>query len=146
MTFRILLILKAVVSLTFGLLLLFAPATLLALFGTTLTDGGAFTAREYGAALSGIFMLTWFARNVSAVDARRAILLDLLVYDFIGTVITLVVVLTAVLNLLALGIVAIYLFFTVASAYLLIRKGLPGVTHVRRNQPEYEFEGDRFKA
>ena len=34
--------------------------------------GGAFTAREYGAALIGTLLLTWFAKNVTAADARGA--------------------------------------------------------------------------
>ena len=37
---------------------------------------GVFTAREYGAALVGTLLLTWFARGVKASDARRAVLLE----------------------------------------------------------------------
>jgi hypothetical protein len=47
--------------------------------------------------------LTWFAKGVSASDARRAIPLDLLVYDAVGVVVTLQVVLSGVLNVLGLG-------------------------------------------
>jgi hypothetical protein len=122
MTFRTLLIIKAVVCLVFGLFLLVAPGTLLGLLGTTLTAGGTFTAREYGAAMMGTLFLTWFAKRVSAADARKAILLDLLVYDFIGTAVTLWVVLAGVLNGLGWGIVIVYLFFTAGSAYLLLKE------------------------
>ena len=45
-----------------------------------------------------------------------AILLDLLVYDAIGVIITLLVVLSGVLNLLGWGIVLVYLFFAAGSA------------------------------
>jgi len=124
MSFRTLLIIKAVVCLVFGLFLLLAPGTLLGLLGATLTDGGTFTAREYGAALMGTLLLTWFAKDVGARDARKAILLDLLVYDLIGTLITLWVVLSGVLNVLGWSIVVVYLFFTVGSGYLLA-KGKP---------------------
>ena len=79
MTFRTLLIIKAVVCLVFGLFLLLAPGMLLNLLGTSLNDGGTFTAREYGAALIGTLLLAWFARDVKAADARGAILLDLLI-------------------------------------------------------------------
>ncbi|NIP79366.1 MAG: hypothetical protein GWM90_09185, partial [Gemmatimonadetes bacterium] len=53
---------------------------------------------------------------------RGAILLDLLVYDAIGVVITLGVVLTGVLNALGWGIVAVYLFFAAGSGLLLLRE------------------------
>jgi hypothetical protein len=122
MTFRTLLVIKAVVCLVFGLFLLLAPGTLLNLLGATLNDGGTFTAREYGAAMMGTLLLTWFAKEVKSADARGAILLDLLVYDLIGVVITLMVVISGVLNALGWGIVVVYLFFTVGSAYLLIKE------------------------
>jgi len=119
MTFRWLLILKSVVSVFFGLILLSVPGFLLKLMGTELGSGGVYMAREYGAALMGIFLLTWFAKNITAADARRAILIQVLVYDAIGMVVTSHVVLTGVLNALGWGIVGVYLFFTVASGYLL---------------------------
>ncbi len=122
MTFRTLLIIKAVVCLVFGLFLLFAPVVLLNLLGTTLNDGGTFTAREYGAAMIGTLLLTWFGKNIRAADARGAILLDLLIYDFIGVVITLQMVLSGVLNPLGWGIVVVYLFFTLGSGYLLLKE------------------------
>ncbi|MGA9118995.1 MAG: hypothetical protein WB699_06480 [Bacteroidota bacterium] len=122
MTFRTLLVIKAVVCLVFGLFLLLAPAMLLNLLGAELNDGGTFTAREYGAALVGTLLLTWFARNVKASDARAAILLDLLIYDLIGVVVTSSVVISGVLNMLGWSIVVVYLFFTVGSGYLLMRE------------------------
>ncbi len=122
MTFRTLLIIKAVVCLAFGLFLLIAPATLLNLLGAELNDGGLFTAREYGAAMIGTLLLTWFARNVTAADARGAILLDLFVYDLIGVIVTTSVTLSGVLNALGWSIVVVYLFFTVGSGYLLLKE------------------------
>jgi hypothetical protein len=120
MTFRTLLIIKAVVCVIFGTLLLFAPVALIRLLGGELGGAGVFTAREYGAALVGTLLLTWFAKGVGAPDARRAILLDLLIYDAIGVVITLIAVLSGVLNALGWGIVVVYLFFAVGSGYVLL--------------------------
>lgn len=122
MTFRTLLIIKAVVCLAFGITLLFAPGALLGLLGAQLNDGGTFTAREYGAALIGTLLLTWFAKDVKAADARGAILLDLLIYDLIGMVVTLLAMLSDVLNVLAWAIVVVYLFFTVGSGYLVLKE------------------------
>lgn len=130
MTFRKLLIIKAVVCLGFGILLLLIPGVLLEILGGSLGAAGKFTAREYGAAMMGTLLLTWFARNVKAPDARKAILLDLLVYDLIGVVITVMVVISGVLNALGWAIVGVYLFFSVGSAYVLKQQasGLPEVS------------------
>jgi hypothetical protein len=70
----------------------------------------------------GTMLLTWFAKGVQAQDARGAILLDLCVYDGIGVIITLAVVLSGVLNALGWGIVAVYVFFTAGSGYLLLKE------------------------
>ena len=122
MTFRALLIIKAVVCLAFGFLLLSLPSSLFGVLGGSLGAAGTFAAREYGAALFGTLMLTWFARNAVESAARRAILLHLFVYDALGVIVTLLAVLSGVLNALGWGIVVVYLFFTVGSGYLLIPK------------------------
>ena len=115
-------IIKAVICITFGFLLLVFPGFLLNLMGADLGPGGLFTAREYGAALIGTLLLTWFAREASESVARRAIILDLFVYDGIALVVTSYNVLTGVLNWLGWGIVAVYLFFTVGYGYFWFNK------------------------
>lgn len=125
MTFRTLLIIKAAVCLVFGVYLLLAPASLLGLLGAPLSGAGLFTAREYGAAMIGTLFLAWFARGVQARDARVAILVDLLVYDAIGVVITLAVVVAGVLNTLGWGIVAVYAFIAAGAGYLLVGEKSP---------------------
>lgn len=122
MTFRTLLVIKAIVCLVFAVPFLLAPSLLLRLLGATVCAGGLFTAREYGAALIGTFLLTWFAKRVTANDAKGAVLLDLLVYDAIGVVISLAAVLGGVLNALGWGVVVVYLFFAVGSGYVLVRE------------------------
>jgi len=119
MTFRTLLIAKAAVCLAFGLLLLLVPVALLSLLGAELGAAGTFTAREYGAALIGALFLMWFAKDVQASDARRAILLYLLVYDAIGVIITVPAVLSGVLNWLGWSIALVYLFFALGAGYVL---------------------------
>jgi hypothetical protein len=120
MKFKTLMVIKAVVCLGFGPLLLFFPGPLLTLLGSTYGPGAAFTAREYGASLIGNLMLTWFARNAEKSAVRRAIILDLFVYDAIALVATLFIQLSGGLNLLGWGIVAIYLFFTAGFGYFLL--------------------------
>jgi hypothetical protein len=118
-TFKQLLLIKAAVCLGFGTLLLVVPRLLVGILGAEIGDGGAFTAREYGAAMMGTLILTWFARHAKEKASRRAILLDLLVYDAIGVGITVAAVLAGTLNALGWGIVAVYLFFTAGSAWVL---------------------------
>ena len=122
MKFKTLMIIKAVICITFGFLLLVFPQFLLNLMGTELGPGGLFTAREYGAALIGTLLLTWFVRDAGESQARKAIILDLFIYDGIALIVTSYNVLTGVLNWLGWGIVAVYLFFTIGYGYFWFQK------------------------
>ena len=123
MKFKSLMIIKAIVCLGFGPLLLFLPAQLLTLLGTSYGPGAALTAREYGATLIGNLMLTWFARKAEKSIARKAIILDLFVYDAIALIATLIIQLSGGLNILGWGIVFVYLFFAAGFGYLLFQEG-----------------------
>jgi len=121
MSFKNLMIIKALVCLAFGILFLGIPDRLLSVFGAKLSDGGMFPAREYGAALFGNLFLCWFARDTIESDARRAIILALFVYDLIGFIVTVITVISGVLNPLGWLIVLVYLFFTLAFGYFLVK-------------------------
>ncbi|MEW6579000.1 MAG: hypothetical protein AB1435_07375 [Chloroflexota bacterium] len=120
MTFKMLLTIKAVVCLVFGLLLLLVPSGLFDILGASLDDVGRIPAREYGAAMLGTLVLTWLGRTLTDLKVQRIILLDLFVYDAVGFVVTLLPTISGTLNALGWGIVAVYLFFTVGSGYLLM--------------------------
>jgi len=122
MKFKTLMIIKAVVCLGFGPLLLFLPAQLLNFLGTTYGPGAALTAREYGAALMGNLMLTWFARAAEKSVARKAIILHLFVYDAIALIATLIIQLSGGLNVLGWVIVFVYFFFTIGFGYFLVQE------------------------
>lgn len=125
MKFKTLMVIKAAVCLGFGPLLLFVPGPLLTLLGSSFGPGAAITAREYGAALLGNLMLTWFARNAEVSVARRAIVLDLFVYDAVALVAILLIQLSGGMNLLGWSIVAVYFFFTLGFGYFLLpRRGV----------------------
>jgi len=125
MKLKTLMIIKAIVCLCLGIPILLVPHFIYSIFGATLTDGGAFTAREYGAAMIGILMLTWFARNSPESEARWAIVLALFVYDALGFVVTLIAIISGALNPLAWMIVVLYLFLALGFGYFLIPKGKP---------------------
>ncbi len=125
MSFKLLMIIKAVVCLTLGAIILVAPEFLYSIFGTTLAAGGVFAAREYGASLFGNMLVTWFARNATASTARKAIILGLCVYDAIGFLVTLIATITGVLNPLGWLVVILYLFFAVAFGYFYMKPPKP---------------------
>ncbi len=85
-------------------------------------SGAALTAREYGAALAGNLLLTWLARSVEKGVVRTAIVWNLFVYDAIGFVATLVLLVAKVLNPLGWGIAAVYLFFTAGFGYFALHR------------------------
>ena len=120
MKLKTIMIIKAIVCIGFGPLLLFLPGPLLTLLGSSFGPGAAITAREYGASLLGNFVLTWFARNAKESVARRAIVLDLFVYDAIALIATLLIQISGGMNPLGWSIVAIYLFFTLTFGYFLL--------------------------
>ena len=117
MKLKTLMIIKAIICVSFGFLLLVFPGFLLNLMGAELGPGGLFAARLYGASLAGTLILTWFSQDAGKSSARRAIILDLFIYDGIGLIVTLYAVLSGVLNWLGWGIVAILLFLTVGYGY-----------------------------
>jgi hypothetical protein len=121
MNFKNLMVIKALVCLAFGILLLTVPDKLLSIFGATLSAGGMFTAREYGASLFGNLFLCWFAKNAIESDVRRAIILALFVYDLIAFIMTAFTVISGVLNPLGWSIVFIYLFFALGFGYFLLK-------------------------
>ena len=122
MGYKSVMIIKAIVCLGFGPVLLFFPKELLELLGVAFGAGAALTAREYGAALIGNLMLTWFARNAGKSTARMAIIIHLFVYDAVALVATVLFQLSGGMNYLGWGIVFVYAFFTVAFGWLLIRE------------------------
>jgi hypothetical protein len=119
---KTLLVIKAIVCLCFGISVLIVPNFIYSIFGASLTAGGVFAAREYGASMMGNLMLTWFARNSQESETRWVIILALFVYDAFGFVVTLLAIITGALNPLAWLIVLIYLFFTLGFGYFLIKR------------------------
>ena len=120
MKFKTLMVIKAIVCISFGPFLLFFPRLFLTLLGSSFGPGAAITARMYGAALLGNFMLTWFARNAEQSVARRAIVLNLFVYDAIGFVAMVLIQLSGGMGLLGWSIIATYLFFAIGFGYFLL--------------------------
>ena len=122
MRFETLMVIKAFVCLVFGIALLIFPEAMFSIFGVDLGTSGIFPAREYGSALFGILILTWFARKAPESATRTAIILALFIYDALGFVVTLIARSQGVLNALGWLVAVIYLFFTLGFGYLMTVK------------------------
>ena len=72
----------------------------------------------FGASLVGFAFLSWFARDTTDSDARRAIVLALFVSDGIGFIVALVGQLAGVVNALGWSTVVIYLLLAVGFGYI----------------------------
>lgn len=117
MKLRNLFIVNAVLALVFGAWLVLAPASLVSLYGGTLSEAGILVARLCGAAFLGICVLTWSARNATDSDVRRAIVLAYFIANAIGFVVALLGQLAGVPNALGWSIVAIYLLLALGYGY-----------------------------
>ena len=109
----------AVASAFFGIGLLAVPGPLLTVYGLTTTPEGEVVARVLGAQLVGYVLVEWFAirggREVRVANVRSV---------FVAEVLSLAVTAMAALqgrgNTLFLGVVAIFLVFSLWRGYYLI--------------------------
>jgi len=125
MKYKTLMIIKAMVCLVLGIPILVVPKFFYGLFGVILDAAGVFPAWQYGASLIGNALLTWITRISRETRARRAIILGMTVYNGIGFVVTLIAVLSGVMNALGWGPVILYLFFTLGFGYFLLMPPSP---------------------
>lgn len=125
MSFKTLMVIKALVCLFFGVVMLAAPITLFSLFGAEMNDASAFTSREYAAAMSGIMFICWFGRNAVESDIRKGTIIGLTIYDAIGFVITLIAVLNGTFNALGWMVVALYLFLALGFGWFWLKPPKP---------------------
>lgn len=113
---------NAIVAFVFGLAFVLVPETSISLYGITLSPGGVIVAQLYGVSLLGYAVLTWFARNAGESEARRAIVLALVISFTIGFIVALLGQLSGVLNALGWSTVAIYLLLALGYGYFQFMK------------------------
>lgn len=108
---------NAVIAFIYGFSYEVAPTTILSLYGVTHGPGEIFLARLFGAALIGVGLLTWFARNITNSETQRAIILSMLVYDIIGAIVTVNATVSGVMNAVGWTGVAVFSFLALGYAY-----------------------------
>jgi hypothetical protein len=77
MKFKTLLIINSVIAFPTGIACVLVPAPLLSTYGVTLIPMGLIIYQLWGAALIGLGMLTWFARNTKEPVVQKAFALSL---------------------------------------------------------------------
>jgi len=122
MRLKYLLVLNAVVCFVYGISLVLSPATVLSLHDIAQDPSAKLMGQFYGAELIAIGLLTWLARNAGDSEARRAIILALLISDVIGVVIAVLGTVSGVMNALGWLGAAIYAVLVLGYGYFQFAK------------------------
>jgi hypothetical protein len=110
------LVVKAVISLAFGIAFALVPAAVMSLYGVTLDLGGAFMARFLGACLIGIGLICWIDRNADP-QVLQGITLALCIGDTVGFIVALLGQLSGLANALGWVNVVIWLLLALGLGY-----------------------------
>jgi hypothetical protein len=119
------LMLKAIISLAFGIGFAVIPAVVWSIYGLTLDPAEIMMTRFFGACLLGIGLICWFTRNAD-VNTLKGITLSLCIADTIGFIIALSAQLSGIINTLGWINVAIYLLLALGLGYFRFLK--PGTS------------------
>ena len=126
MKLSMMMIINAVVAAVFGVAFVLVPSQSISLYGIEeASEILILVLRLMGASFIGFAVLTWLARNASDSDARRAIVLALIVSDAIGFIAALIAQLADVVNSLGWSTVAIYLLLALGFGYFQFVKTEP---------------------
>ncbi len=110
------LMLKAIISLAFGIGFAVIPAVVWSIYGVTLDPAGIMMTRFFGACLLGIGLICWITRNAD-FNTLKGITLSLCIADTIGFIVALSGQLSGNMNTLGWFIVAIWLLLALGLGY-----------------------------
>ncbi len=112
-----LMVVSAVVALSFGIAAVLAAGSVASFYGATLNPAGTIIAQLFGATLIGFAVLNWLAKNAKEGEALRAIVLANLVGDTIGFIVALLGQLSGALNAFGWAGVVINLILALGFLY-----------------------------
>jgi len=112
---------KAIVVIFFGLGFLFMTQTIMALYGMNVNSGGIAVSRLLGQMYILIALVLWLCRNTIEATTKKAFAISVTIGDAIGTIASLLAVLSGAMNALGWSAVAIYLIFTIGFGYFLLK-------------------------
>ena len=110
---------NTVMALLFGIGFLLLPGFLLPIFGMSSAPAAAFLAQLLGSALIGIAVVSWLVRDSGYSPPVRAILIGLLIFNVLGFIVSLLAVLTGVMNAVGWIIPAAFLIEALPRVYFL---------------------------
>lgn len=110
------LVVKAVISLAFGIVFALMPAAAVSLYGTTLGPAGILMTRFLGACLIGIGLICWLDRNADP-KALEGVTLALCIGDTVGFIVALLGQLSGSMNTLGWVNVVIWLLLALGLGY-----------------------------
>jgi hypothetical protein len=88
MSYKVLFVINAAVVLVLGLALVFVPANVLSQFGTETRVPELLLARFFGAALTTVGLLLWFAKDAAEEAVQKNLALALLIGTVLGLIVT----------------------------------------------------------
>ncbi len=110
------LVVKAIISIAFGIGFAVIPAAVWSIYGVTLDPAGIFMTRFIGACLIGIGLICWFTRSGDS-NTLKGITLSLCIADTIGFIVALSGQLSGSMNTLGWIVVAIWLLLALGLGY-----------------------------
>jgi hypothetical protein len=110
------LVVKAIISLAFGIGFAVIPAAVWSIYGVTLDPAGILMTRFLAACLIGIGLICWFTQSADS-NTLKSITLSLCIADTIGFIVALFGQLSGIMNTLGWIIVAIWLLLALGLAY-----------------------------
>ena len=118
MTIKTFFTILAVLALIHGIGFVLAPELVAASYGLANSPSSVLLARLFGAALLGLGLIFWFARD-STADALRGLLIATAVGDGVGLVVVVLGTMAGTLNSMGWIAALIYLFGAAGSGYFL---------------------------
>ncbi len=117
------LLLTAIIYLPFGLMMLLFPLELFGFYGFELNEAGAILGRVVGAAIIGLGLVNYFARNEDLPSqAIRAVLIGNMVYHLIDLVTVGIPTIEGVVNAWTWSFVGLHLVLSLGFGYFLLKK------------------------
>jgi hypothetical protein len=118
MKLNVLMAIKAVIVIIYGIGFVVMPVTLMSYYGMSLGQSGAVMTQLFGASFILLGIVLWSARNAARSEvALKALVLAVMVGDLIGFIVTLLAQLNGAWNALGWGNVVLYLLLAIGFGY-----------------------------
>lgn len=121
MKIKLVMSIKAIVVVFFGLGFLFLTETLMILYGLEINSGAVAVGRLLGQMYTLIALLLWLCRNTADPATKKAFAIAVTLGDAIGAAVSLLATLSGAMNSLGWSAFGIYLIFTLGFGYFLLK-------------------------